>query len=424
MLYLKYTFLLIFFASSLGSVWVFVNRADLAELEWQSASHGDVYGLPSPGPRMNGFSYANQQLTIEIENVGACTGWHVSGPDGLNLSLQSRHPTFPIVKGQHEYVITPTGCSTPPVVENLKFELLMAPRETVTSDIVEEDVVRLMSMPLVLSDRPGPDFDRWAPPAEDFGEADVQRARDFLATHGITDAMSSLEKVARISHALSSTLPSGNPPEYLNRMSPMGILDEALSGRAKVFCRQRSLTQVFISNVAGVPSRMVWSGPVVNGVMISSHGFMESYIAEQSRWAYSDISHSISYMTDRNGHVLNAADVLSVISNHAGQGLTAWSSKQPTPAPMPWVDVERYLEPWYNKNTTLTFWSGHDRAIQQIDLPFFKRMKYRVQRYLFEPSLYFGYQHSYNLHWLRGTLILISLLSGLALLPLIWKRNR
>jgi len=401
----------------LGSVWIFLNRANLTELEWQSASHGDVYGLPPTGPRMNGFTYKNKNLTIEIENIGTCSGWHITGPNNLDLSIEGQYPTFLISKGQHEYVVSPTGCSDGPVIGSLSFELLMVPQELVLSDVVNEDVVRLMSMPLVFSMRSGPDFDRWTPPVEDFGEWDVQRARGFLTDHGITKSMSSLEKVARISHALSSTLPSGQPPAYLNDLSPMSILDEALSGRAKVFCRQRALTQVFLSNVAGVPSRMVWSGRVVDGMMLSGHGFLESYIVEQSRWAYSDISHLISYITDRNGNVLNAADVLSLISNHAGQGARAWSSKYPTPVLMPWTEVEQFLEPWYNKNATLTFWGGHDRATQQIELPFLKKVKYRVLRYLFEPSLYFGYQYSYNLHWLRGGLILVSVLSGLALLP-------
>jgi len=36
MVYLKYALVFIFAVSSLGSVWVFVNRANLTELEWQS----------------------------------------------------------------------------------------------------------------------------------------------------------------------------------------------------------------------------------------------------------------------------------------------------------------------------------------------------------------------------------------------------
>ncbi|MFC1673476.1 hypothetical protein ACFL12_04910 [Pseudomonadota bacterium] len=401
-----------------------MKRADLVVFEWQSASHGDLYGVPPSGPQMSGFVYENNQLTVKVENIGACTAWRVTGPDGLDIIHQGRYPTFPIIKGQHEYTVRPTDCADGPVLEEMTFDLLRVPQGEVTNQIVTQDVVRMMNMPLVFSLRPGPGFERWVPPAEDFGEQDVQRARDFLAEHGIVDSMSSLEKVARISHALASTLLSGQPPEYLNHLSPMSVLDEALSGRARVFCRQRALTQVFLSNVAGVPSRIVWSGRILDGVMLSGHGFMESYITEQARWAYSDISHGISYITDRDGHVLNAADVLSVISNHAGQGLQAWSSDSAIPAAKPWTEVQELLERWYNKNATLTFWSGHDRAMQQIELPLLKKVQYRVQRYLFEPSLYFGYQNSYNLHWLRGGLILLSIVSGLMVLPLVWPRKK
>jgi len=420
---LKYALLLIFYTSSLASIWVFVDRVNLSELEYQSASYGDVYGLLPSGPRLSGFSYQGTNLTIKIENIGHCAGWRIKGPKGLEFTQNTLYPTFSLLKGQNEYEIGAVDCENPPVHEKLIFDVLRVPQANVTSDIVSQDVVRLMNMPLVFSLRPGADLDRWTPPIEDFGKQDVQRARDFLAQHGVDDSIGSLEKVARIRHALSSTLPDGNPPEYLNYLSPMEILDEALSGRAKVFCRQRALIQVFLSNVAGVPSRIVGSGRVLDGVMLSGHGFLESYISEQSRWAYSDISHGISYIPDRDGHVVNAADVLSVISIRAGQGVQVCWSVAALPVLMPWSEVQTSLEPWYNKNATLMFWPGHDRAKQQIDLPFLKKVQYRLQRYLFEPSLYLGYQRSYNLHWLRSGLILTSIISGLMLAPLICSRN-
>lgn len=406
----------IFFVSSAANVWIFINRGDLTGLEWSEASLGDVYALPPTGPRIEGFSYERDVLTIQIENIGPCRGWRIQGPGGLNIESADQHPSLPLTEGTHTYTIDPIHCDQDPVKRNLTFTFLKQSQEKVLSGDVSEDVIRLVNMPLVFSLRDGPDFTRWYPPLDDFGERDIQRARAFLDEHGITDAMSSLEKVARISHALHSTLPTGSPPAYLNGLSPMQIMDEALNGKAEVFCRQHALTQAFLSNVAGVPTRIVGSGRVLDGVMLSGHGFVESYIEEQSRWAYSDLSHVISYVTDPNGNVLSAADVMSVVSSNAGGNLTPWFSEAETPVQKPWTEVQKRLDPWFNKNTSLVYWGGHDRSTQHIHrLPFWTAMRYRVQRYLFEPTYYLGYQHSYDLHWLRGAMILVSLVSGLAL---------
>ncbi|HCS71166.1 MAG TPA: hypothetical protein DIW51_14485, partial [Rhodospirillaceae bacterium] len=97
----------------------------------------------------------------------------------------------------------------------------------------------------------------------------------------------------------------------------MQVLNVAEGKGIPLFCRQRALMKAFLLNVAGVPTRLVWSGRTIDGVLMSSHAFTESFVAEQGRWAYSDLSHNIDYLTGPDGGVLNAADMLFLISSGA-----------------------------------------------------------------------------------------------------------
>ena len=75
---------------------------------------------------------------------------------------------------------------------------------------------------------------------------------------------------------------------------------------------------MFWANRAGVPTRFVFNARTQdNTIAYSGHAFAESYIREQGRWAYVDLSQGQCYITNREGQVLNTAELFQLNQQNA-----------------------------------------------------------------------------------------------------------
>ncbi len=402
--------------SGAAAIAVFVFRGDLLWLEYQPATLGEIYAPPpSAGARISGFDKNGNRLTVLLTNAGMCGRWRVVRGDGTTQTIDSPVPVIPLVPGRHIYRVDPQGCPGLIIPRPLEFDIAFTPQADAPTDAPHPDLINLYHAPLEVAQQAGPDFTRWIPPLEDYPAADTAQAQQFLKRIGITPDMTSREKITAVSVGLTARIKSGQPPADLDTMSPMQVLNVAEGEGIPLFCRQRALMKAFLLNVAGVPTRLVWSGRTIDGVLMSSHAFTESFVAEQGRWAYSDLSHNIDYLTGPDGGVLNAADMLFLISSGA---LSDTAAKWPTQlaaseedrAPLS-ADIRHSLAGVFTRNAILQYWGAHDRFVHQINPPFATKLTYRLRRYLLEPTLYIGLQRGYTFHWLRWATILASFVS-------------
>ncbi|MCF3629758.1 hypothetical protein RJ527_00760 [Thalassospiraceae bacterium LMO-SO8] len=407
--------------SGAAAIAVFVFRGDLLWLEYQPATLGEIYAPPpSAGARISGFDKNGHRLTVLLTNAGMCGRWRVVRSDGTTQTIDSPVPVITLVPGRHIYRVDPQGCPGLIIPHPLEFDIAFTPQADAPTDAPHPDLINLYRAPLEVAQQAGPDFTRWIPPLEDYPAADTAQAQQFLKRIGVTPNMTSREKITAVSVGLTARIKSGQPPADLDTMSPMQVLNVAEGKGIPLFCRQRALMKAFLLNVAGVPTRLVWSGRTIDGVLMSSHAFTESFVAEQGRWAYSDLSHNIDYLTDPDGRVLNAADMLFLVS---GGALSAAAAKWPTHQAVPGevrlplsADARHSLAGVFTRNATLQYWGAHDRFIHQMNPPFATKIAYRLRRYLLEPTLYIGLQRGYTFHWLRWATILAAFLSAVMVL--------
>ncbi|MAN79920.1 MAG: hypothetical protein CMF64_05950 [Magnetovibrio sp.] len=411
---------------------IFLFRADLLWLEYQPATVGEIYALPpNIGPRIIGFNNDGGRLTVRTEPHTDCGGWRITGPDGIVRQITGRYPVLSLVQGRHQYRVAPTGCTDATDAAEQTFDIAYAPAASAAEVMFSHDIINLYRSPMPVAPRTGHALTRWVPPLTDYPADEVQRARRLLDDMGLRPEMSSLEKMRAVTAGLLKRAKPGLPPPRLDDMSPMQVIEAALSSGVPVFCRQRALMKAFLLNVAGVPTRLVWSGRTFDDVILSSHAFTESYVVEQGRWAYSDLSHRIAYMAAADGRVLSALDVLTLLARVRDVPDTLdWSGFIPTPnttSKIPNRNIIRSMAGVLNENAMLQYWGAHDRFTQQINPGPLKTIEYRLRRYLFEPTLYIGPERGYTLHWMRGLSVLTAfaavVAAGIAVVRRRWRKR-
>ncbi len=102
----------------------------------------------------------------------------------------------------------------------------------------------------------------------------------------------------------------GVPADDERWMNPWLLYNALAGGTGKGWCTQRAQTWVFWANRAGIPTRFVFGARTEeNMITYTGHSWGESFIKEQNRWAFVDLSHGQVFVTNRTGEVLNSAEL-------------------------------------------------------------------------------------------------------------------
>ena len=182
------------------------------------------------------------------------------------------------------------------------------------------------------------------------------------------------------------------------------MCQEMSAGTGKGWCTQNAQIYVFLANRAGVPTRFVFGANTQNDVIIyTGHSWAESWVKEQGRWAYVDVTQSIFAVQDKNGQVLNSADVLHLCEHDAFEGITArifkdWHwQKLPveaaplTPVTVPFSTVNWLARQEFNHQAILKY--RHPPNVEDIREVYSMLLKDRTfawvnfKRYLWDPPL-------------------------------------
>jgi hypothetical protein len=101
-------------------------------------------------------------------------------------------------------------------------------------------------------------------------------------------------------------------------MNPYLLYQEMVAGTGKGWCTQHAQLYVFFANRAGIPTRLLLGARTEgNSIFFTGHTWAESYIKEQQRWAFVDLSHAIINVTDKKGMVFNTVELMHLNQHDA-----------------------------------------------------------------------------------------------------------
>ncbi len=319
-----------------ANLWIFLRR------EWEESHLPESYATlhhPLDMPTLRGWHIegdgllrldlvwnrtpAQWQLTIDGKPAGILPG------DDLRLQLV--HPKYdgssaaPLTDFKHTYVLRPLPEGTGP---DLEF--------SITSIDHRYYIRRGMHFPndilLVKTDVPIGRFKRhavsdWVDDYRYVGTAALAEADRMVRDDiGIAEADGTIVRMEKIVRFMRTQLAnaSGVPKDAFRWLDPFAIFKEMRDGTGKGWCTQNAQIFAFFANRAGLPTRFVFGATTQhNSIIYNGHSWTETWVKEQNRWAYCDALISIVAVLDRQGRVLNSADVFHLCEHATFEGVQA-----------------------------------------------------------------------------------------------------
>jgi hypothetical protein len=146
----------------------------------------------------------------------------------------------------------------------------------------------------------------------------------------------------------------------------------------------------------------------------TGHAFAESFIREQNRWAYVDLSQGQIYITDKEGQVLNTAELFQLNQHNAFDGVRArlyadwlWRDHPDIPGPdtvvtVPFSDVNTLVRSEFTSHSILKYRRPPNvEDVREIYAGFFSDRTFllgNLERYLFKPQLAYSFYPTEGAH--------------------------
>lgn len=268
--------------------------------------------------------------------------------------------------------------------------------------------------------------------------ASADRAvREDIGVRDTDDTLTRIEKVVRYMRTKLANA-GGVPKDDFRWMDPWAMCQEMIAGTGKGWCTQNAQIYVFLANRAGVPTRFVFGATTQEDVIIyNGHSWGESWVKEQGRWAYVDVTQSIFAVQDKQGRVLNSADILHLFQHEAFDGVTArifkdwhWKTLSIDAAPLtaitvPFSVVNAVARQEFDAQAIIKY--RHPPNVEDVREIYSMLLQDRTfawvnfKRYLWDPPLAYSLlptdgARTYRVRQgLLAALVLTSLLGGVAL---------
>lgn len=395
-------------------VGLYIFRAELyAITEIAPASLAELYPISPNTLAIRAFGTSQKQkLTLELVNAEGCTQWRVSSKGSRTENVVGANPTFLLLPGVHSYMISPQNCQiAAPDVDAIRINVFFGSAESFTVQNLSDDQVQINGVNVpILMDAPSP-FQRWVPSTDTMDPNEGNRAAQILTDAGFDPMWPTLRKIEFLVTLIREKMKGGAPPAHLNAMSPLSIFEESSTGKAGVFCRQWSLSYGYLANIAGVPTRNLFTGGAMNTVDMGSHAFSESYIEEEGRWAYVDPTNNIAYVTNSADGVLSGAEIYMASISSNERGLFAHHLSGGRISIVPYEQVSRDVRYFMHRENFLIYIGSYDGRYQMDGRGVGKYFK-KLYRFLFQPQQYFGTVSFVSYHWLRAATFFLALTFG------------
>jgi len=193
---------------------------------------------------------------------------------------------------------------------------------------------------------------------------------------------SSLSKVRLItSHVNNISRRIKNLPlKYTwNLYTACEIYEKTAAGETRMTCNEYSEVYYLLANLAGIPTRRVGVVGFANSdgvTKFSGHHFNESYIPEQGKWAFVDITASKAYVINTSQFVLNTFELFMANISDNFEGLETADLQGDSVVLNPYSATNSNEQYYFNKDCIIQYKFGNDRF----------SLLNQFERYAFKPE--------------------------------------
>jgi hypothetical protein len=403
-----------FFFLALSIVLMFINyniyKNKNEGYVYSLVSYYDVY-YPKPLKVVESFTGVNSEsmeLIMEPPNPGSV--WIVQGRDSVPRKNNINPKIYLPVKEEayiEDFRITEEGT-------NFSF--------TVTVQRQHEGDVHIINSSIPVTDEQLYSFD-------DFCNVTWVDAKDQDTVYSILKndllidtCKTTLDKISVICSFLKNSLKKPGNIDFVyqwNNYSAWFIYSKGATGESSLQCNEYSEVFYLFANVAGIKTRRLgvagWAES--DGVVkLSGHHFNESFIPEQQKWAFVDLTSDKAYVINDTGQVLNTYELFVSNISKNYEGLKVMSTIYDSLTIQPYKDVRENEQYYFNRDCVIQYKFGDNR---------FKKVN-QAKRYLYDPEPVLSLNYTNRKLYIKYILLSMNLLTLMLFTTFImmWFLNR
>ena len=399
----------LFFLLLAINLYVFFTR------EWESSffptSYATLY-YPLDIPTIREWKLVERnRIQLNLACTNAIAEWKVLTDGGKEQTAIGMKPSFRIdttFSELHTYKLIPV---THPDIQPIEISIRFYGEEFYASlGMKHVDVY------VVRSNVPCGDFEQysvndWVDDYRYVGDAELAEVSRILYDEvGIRDTDPTFSRIEKLAPYLRKKLKGagGVPKDNERWMNPYRLYCEMVAGTGKGWCTQHAQVWVFWANRAGIPTRFVFGARTQDDrIVYTGHAWAESYIREQHRWAFVDLSQGELYITNKEAQVLNTAELFHLNQQNAFDSTFVrvyadwvWRNhpgfpEKDTLVTMPFAQCNALVRSEFTPQSILKYRRPPNvEDVREIYAGFFSDRTFllgNLERYLFKPQLAYSF---------------------------------
>ena len=286
--------------------YMYVFRYHHGYMYTEAFNYNELY-FPDENYRIQNLeSLPEDSLRIIILPTSSSFDWVINDSVNRYTEKASKHPTIKLRNGKHLYKIKASGSQG---LDSLVMEI-----EYHRSD----GGIFVSSCNLPMIEHPLYPIANWTKLSKNITTEEISEVKKILKdTIGVSDTGSTIERIALIGKYLIGKLGplAGHTPDSIKQLSPLRQYMLACAKKGHVDCESYCQIYFLFANCAGIPTRKIGVSGKLSNAVIAGHVFDESYIKEQRRWAFVDLTYKNIIVFAGGGKVLNTIDLLNINSS-------------------------------------------------------------------------------------------------------------
>ena len=296
------------------NAYIFVNRNNGFNFI-ESIDYSHLYSLESQ-KKLSKISVVNDSAVIELTPQEEFSEWQVFEDSVFKYKCFGKNPKIRLLDNTHDYKIV-----------NIKYAftiLVTIDYSANSSEYPAKKNLYLAKCNIPITDKGFYSLSKWIYISKYTTAEETDKIKEILKDSIKLEPNSqSLKKVEKICCFLLQKLSAkaGIPDSSLKTKSPYCQYLEACNNRSKLWCENYTQIYLAFANAANIPSRYVATNVRVGNTNLGGHVFAESYIKEQNRWVYIDLSSLKIFTYGRDSLMLNSVDLISLSSLNVSSDL-------------------------------------------------------------------------------------------------------
>lgn len=314
----------------LAGVLFIANVFHVVTRSWEASffqtSYATIY-FPTDVPTIREWHERPGGIEAELRWAADPEGWVILKDGEPHAQNDGPYPFFPELVDDitwHDYTVIPQpeGIGAP-----LHITLRFLPNEYWTSvNLPRPDSY------MIRTDLPHGRFTQypvseWVDDYAYLDEADLAAIDRILAEEvGLEESDGTLRKLEKLHAHFRDALGTrcrGNPDHDDRWRDPFTIYQNMRNGTGQGYCTQHTNIFLLFANRAGLSTRTaVGARTKGNNFIYTGHAWVETWVPEQSRWAWGDPSYALVYVTNPKGQVINSVDLATLRKHETWEGVS------------------------------------------------------------------------------------------------------